>query len=206
MFPQDQPITLGSDFVALFYEAVRYENKYGRDLGNGWLLRHPLTKLSCYQVYRLDSNVESEGEEEMVHGKGDDEEDGNKKVRISSKKKKERAHAKTPTVLSSQRKSKRLKTGTPPTSISNSKKTAKNPKPKPVSRRRSSRSNSSSQDGPFSDSSLKANPNVRVLYDDKWYKATIFKITEACVHVKYSVDHSTEQIPKKSIVERIKPR
>lgn len=44
-------IDLSFDFDKLYDEAVAFENEYGRDLGNGWLLRHPIAKLKKFQVY-----------------------------------------------------------------------------------------------------------------------------------------------------------
>ena len=50
---KDIKIQLTHNMNDLYNEAIDYENKYGRDLGNGWLLRHPITKLRCYQEHRL---------------------------------------------------------------------------------------------------------------------------------------------------------
>lgn len=51
VFGRQQKVTLRDDFDALHAEAVEFENRHGRDLGNGWLLRHPITKLARYQLY-----------------------------------------------------------------------------------------------------------------------------------------------------------
>ena len=47
-----QPVTLEEDFDVLKEEAIQMENDYGRDLGNGWLLNHPLQKLQNFQNYQ----------------------------------------------------------------------------------------------------------------------------------------------------------
>ena len=52
-FYKNVKIQLTHNMNDLYNEAIDYENKYGRDLGNGWLLRHPITKLRCYQEHRL---------------------------------------------------------------------------------------------------------------------------------------------------------
>ena len=54
LFRKDEPVTLASDFCALYADAVHYENTHGRDLGNGWLLRHPIMKLQCFQIHKFD--------------------------------------------------------------------------------------------------------------------------------------------------------
>lgn len=51
-FMKGTKVHLGMDFDGLYDDAVSMENTYGRDLGNGWLLRHPLKKLKLYQEYR----------------------------------------------------------------------------------------------------------------------------------------------------------
>lgn len=48
-FGAGQQVTLHEDFEALHAHAVEFEHLYGRDRGNGWLLRHPITKLARYQ-------------------------------------------------------------------------------------------------------------------------------------------------------------
>jgi len=48
------PIQLSSDLQALYDEAQGYEDKYGKDLGNGWLLRHPIVKMMNYQQYKFE--------------------------------------------------------------------------------------------------------------------------------------------------------
>jgi hypothetical protein len=37
----------------LYERAQQFEKDYGKDKGNGWLLRHPIKKLQIYQEYRL---------------------------------------------------------------------------------------------------------------------------------------------------------
>lgn len=56
---------LSMNFDALHDEAVEFEAKHGRDLGNGWLMRHPIRKLQCYQEYLADKNKESEEKQEV---------------------------------------------------------------------------------------------------------------------------------------------
>lgn len=57
-------IDLSMDFDALFDEAVEFEAQHGRDLGNGWLMRHPIRKLQCYQEYLAEKNKGAEGAQE----------------------------------------------------------------------------------------------------------------------------------------------
>uniref|UniRef100_A0A7S1ZUF6 Uncharacterized protein n=1 Tax=Trieres chinensis TaxID=1514140 RepID=A0A7S1ZUF6_TRICV len=54
VFAKNRAIDLSTNFDELYREAEEYENKYGRDLGNGWLMRHPIVKLKNYQVWRLE--------------------------------------------------------------------------------------------------------------------------------------------------------
>jgi hypothetical protein len=54
VFGAGRPVTLKTNCTAMFHEACAFEEKHGRDKGNGWLLRHPLTKMSCFQVYKMD--------------------------------------------------------------------------------------------------------------------------------------------------------
>ncbi len=71
IFRKDQPVTMQSDAVPnqfrvsrhrrddlrrsdigkIIEDAREFENKHGRDHGNGWLLNHPLRKLLFYQHY-----------------------------------------------------------------------------------------------------------------------------------------------------------
>ena len=50
---KDRAITLASDFVKLWEEARDFEHTNGRDRGNGWLMLHPITKLLCFQIYKV---------------------------------------------------------------------------------------------------------------------------------------------------------
>ena len=54
-FKKDIKITPLSDFIQLMNEGQEYENKYGRDHSNGWLLRHPLKKLLLFQHFILNN-------------------------------------------------------------------------------------------------------------------------------------------------------
>jgi hypothetical protein len=51
-FQEGIKIHLGMDLDTLFDDAVEMENEFGRDLGNGWLLKHPIRKMQLYQYYR----------------------------------------------------------------------------------------------------------------------------------------------------------
>ena len=44
-------VDLNTDFTELMEKAKFYENKYGKDLGNGWLLRHPIKKMDLFKEY-----------------------------------------------------------------------------------------------------------------------------------------------------------
>ena len=62
-FAKDEDITLDdTDFDHLHKRAKAFEQEYGRDKGNGWLLQHPIHKLKLYQEYR--SEKVGQGEEE----------------------------------------------------------------------------------------------------------------------------------------------
>jgi len=50
-FKKNKPVKLSSDFDKMYDEAVDFEDEHGRDLGNGWLLRHPIKKLANFQYY-----------------------------------------------------------------------------------------------------------------------------------------------------------
>ena len=100
IFRKDQPVTMQSDAVPNHFRALRhrrddlhrsdigqiiedardFENKHGRDHGNGWLLNHPLRKLLFYQ-HHLDTQArlapppaepEAEAEEEATPAKASD--------------------------------------------------------------------------------------------------------------------------------------
>lgn len=57
------------DFTKLYNEAVSFEDKYGRDLGNGWLLRHPISKLGNFQNFLLENNKKKDVKEPRKKGK-----------------------------------------------------------------------------------------------------------------------------------------
>ena len=78
IFRKDEPVTMQSDAVRnhsklsrlrrddfahrsdigqIIEDARDFENKHGRDHGNGWLLNHPLRKLLFYQ-HHLDTQAE----------------------------------------------------------------------------------------------------------------------------------------------------
>ena len=52
-FRGGHPVTLADDFVAMYANALEFEDEHGRDLGNGWLLRHPIVKLQCFQIFKI---------------------------------------------------------------------------------------------------------------------------------------------------------
>lgn len=52
-FGKGQRVDLSWDFEALFVQAYDFEDEHGRDLGNGWLLRHPIKKLQNFQEHLL---------------------------------------------------------------------------------------------------------------------------------------------------------
>ena len=67
VFAQDEDITLDdTDFDHLHKRAKAFEQEYGRDKGNGWLLQHPIHKLKLYQEYRSSENGEQEEEEASI--------------------------------------------------------------------------------------------------------------------------------------------
>ena len=60
VFAEGRPVTLATNCMELYREAVEYENTYGADKGNGWLLLHPITKIMCFQSYKLGADDEDE--------------------------------------------------------------------------------------------------------------------------------------------------
>mmetsp|Transcript_27848 Transcript_27848/g.85437 ORF Transcript_27848/g.85437 Transcript_27848/m.85437 type:complete len:220 (+) Transcript_27848:131-790(+) len=52
-FRRGQALELAEDLHAVRAAAQDHEDEHGVDKGNGWLLRHPLTKLILYQGYLL---------------------------------------------------------------------------------------------------------------------------------------------------------
>ena len=59
-FAKGECIDLTLDFDALYARAVDCEDEHGRDLGNGWLLRHPITKLANFQSFCLLRHADAE--------------------------------------------------------------------------------------------------------------------------------------------------
>lgn len=51
IFAPQRRIHLSDDMDCLYDEAVEFEDMHGRDLGNGWLLRHPIRKLGNFQSF-----------------------------------------------------------------------------------------------------------------------------------------------------------
>lgn len=90
MFHKGDKITLMDDIVALYDEAIECEDKWGKDLGNGWLLKHPLKKLLIFQSFclknvgflgstsKIKEYCEGEEQQEEGHGAMDAEEDERK--------------------------------------------------------------------------------------------------------------------------------
>lgn len=50
-FKKGVHVDLSMDFDTLHDEATEFEALHGRDLGNGWLMRHAIRKMQCYQQY-----------------------------------------------------------------------------------------------------------------------------------------------------------
>ena len=59
-FCKGERLALSWDMNALYDRAVEYENEYGRDLGNGWLLRHPIKKIHNFQHFLLEQLEEKD--------------------------------------------------------------------------------------------------------------------------------------------------
>lgn len=53
VFCKGKKITPLSDLIELLDEAIEAEDRWGRDHGNGWLLRHPIKKLLMFQQFCL---------------------------------------------------------------------------------------------------------------------------------------------------------
>ena len=53
VFMKGVPVTIHSNAMALWQDAWDFEQEHGEDKGHGWLLLHPLTKLACYQSWKL---------------------------------------------------------------------------------------------------------------------------------------------------------
>ena len=52
IFYQNIKVDLTFDFEKMLLQAKEYEDKYGADTGHGWLMRHPIMKLQCFQEYK----------------------------------------------------------------------------------------------------------------------------------------------------------
>ena len=61
VFCENLKLDLTWNFMKLYDEALSYELTYGRDKGNGWLLRHPVSKLGAYQRHVLECMPTMEG-------------------------------------------------------------------------------------------------------------------------------------------------
>ena len=49
VFRKGEPVTLQDDLVQIKEDAKDFEAQHGRDLGNGWLLNHPLQKMILFR-------------------------------------------------------------------------------------------------------------------------------------------------------------
>ena len=49
VFRKGEPVTLQDDLVQIKEDAKEFEAEHGRDLGNGWLLNHPLQKMILFR-------------------------------------------------------------------------------------------------------------------------------------------------------------
>ena len=49
VFRKGEPVTLQDDLVQIKEDAKEFEAQHGRDLGNGWLLNHPLQKMILFR-------------------------------------------------------------------------------------------------------------------------------------------------------------
>ena len=56
VFKKGRPITMNSNAVEIGREAREFENVHGKDRSHGWLMRHALTKLACFQSWKLCRN------------------------------------------------------------------------------------------------------------------------------------------------------
>ncbi|KAL7565144.1 hypothetical protein ACA910_021523 [Epithemia clementina (nom. ined.)] len=54
-----------TDFEALYDRAVEHEATYGRDLGNGWLLLHPIHKLCLFQSWWRQEHQQQQRQQEQ---------------------------------------------------------------------------------------------------------------------------------------------
>lgn len=58
VFMQGTAIDLSMDFDEIHENAKDFEDKHGKDLGNGWAIRHPIKKLANFQRYCLEEEKE----------------------------------------------------------------------------------------------------------------------------------------------------
>ena len=49
VFRKGEPVTLQDDLAQIKEDAKEFEAEHGRDLGNGWLLNHPLQKMILFR-------------------------------------------------------------------------------------------------------------------------------------------------------------
>lgn len=61
-FMEGDAVDLSMDFEDMHESAKAFEDEFGRDKGNGWLLKHPIKKLQNYQRWVVE-NVLRKGEE-----------------------------------------------------------------------------------------------------------------------------------------------
>ena len=59
-FAKGKLVDLSTDCPALHLRACDFKDEHGRDLGNGWLLRHPITKIHKFQLYLMEKKEEEQ--------------------------------------------------------------------------------------------------------------------------------------------------
>jgi hypothetical protein len=62
VFYPNTSVTLQMNLEEVYNQAVAFEQQYGRDKGNGWLLRHPIRKMELFQQYKLQELLQEGGE------------------------------------------------------------------------------------------------------------------------------------------------
>lgn len=62
-FLEGEEVHLGMDFENMLQAAKDFEDKYGKDKGNGWLLKHPIKKLGNYQKWVLENEIRARKDE-----------------------------------------------------------------------------------------------------------------------------------------------
>jgi hypothetical protein len=67
VFQKDVPVDQNSDFDKLYREAKKFEETYGKDTGNGWLLRIPIQKLHQFVESKAKTTKEEDYDEEETH-------------------------------------------------------------------------------------------------------------------------------------------